>query len=149
MNYPTEALFINPFSLKGRKRGIIRKSSLWRLNSVLTKLLNNFVEVELYFTLMKSVSLIACKAWLDIIDCVYEISSWSAPVRIRELKSSAVVVRLLLILKPGLYYPIVWGCYQLSVSLYNLLFACFVYRTESFLQFDQHIIYGLAVEGIE
>jgi hypothetical protein len=85
---------------------MIRKSSLWRLNSVLTKLLNNFVKVELYFALIKSVSPIAYKAWLDIIDRIYKISSWSVPVRIRELKSSAVVVRLLLILKPGLYCPI-------------------------------------------
>jgi hypothetical protein len=86
---------------------MIRKSSLWRLNSVFTKLLNNFVKVELYFALMKSVSLIACKAWLDVIDRVYEITSWSVPVRIRELKSSVVVVRLFLILKLGLYCPIV------------------------------------------
>jgi hypothetical protein len=94
------------------------------------------VKVELYFTLMKSVSPIACEAWLDVIDRVYEITSWSVPVRIRELKSSAVVVRLFLILKPGLCYLIAWSYHHLPVSLDNLPFTYFVYRAEPFLQFN-------------
>jgi hypothetical protein len=65
------------------------------------------VKVELYFALIKSVSPVAYKVWLDVIDRVYEITSWSVPVRIRKLKSSTVVVRLLLILKPELYCLIV------------------------------------------
>src|SRR3954451_15225426 len=147
MNYPTETfpVFIYPFSLKGRwKCGMSsRWSSLRRLGLVLTKFLDNLVEIELDFALKKSVSPVTCESWLDIVDRVYEITGCSVPVRIRESESSAVVVRFLPILKPRLYWSVSWWRYfQLLVSLYNLSLTCFVCGTESFLQLDQHVIYG-------
>src|SRR2546430_2325706 len=101
INNPTKALSVNPFSSKDRKCGLVGRSSLLRLNLILTKFLNNLVEIELNFAFLKFVSPIVCEVWLDVVDRVYEVTNWLVPVRIWDFESFAVVVRFLLIPKLG------------------------------------------------